>query len=89
VSFPRWSAGLSLTLVGERADSDFVGLGLETNPGYARLDVRLRARVVGPLEAYLIADNLLDEAYQDALGFPALGRAVRLGLRLGVGGGRP
>jgi vitamin B12 transporter len=28
VSFPRWSAGATLVHVGERADSDFVGLGL-------------------------------------------------------------
>jgi vitamin B12 transporter len=89
LSFPRWSAGVTLVLVGERADSDFAGLGLMTNPGYARLDARLRVRLLGPLEAFVIGDNLLDEAYQEALGFPALGRAVRGGLRLGLGGGRP
>ena len=85
--FPRWSAGASLALVGERADSDFVGLGLVTNPGYARLDARLRVRIFGPLEAYVVGDNLLDEVYQEALGYPALGRAVRGGLRLRLGGG--
>jgi vitamin B12 transporter len=62
LSFRRWSAGATLALVGERADSDFVGLGLMTNPGYARLDARLRVRLLGPLEAYLIGDNLLDKA---------------------------
>ena len=89
LSFPRWSAGVTLALVGERSDSDFVGLGLMTNPGYARLDARLRVRLLGPLEAYVIGDNLLDEEYQEALGYPALGRAVRGGLRLRLGGGRP
>jgi vitamin B12 transporter len=87
LSFPRWSAGVTLALVGERADSDFVGLGLMTNPGYARLDARLRVRLVGALEAFVIGDNLLDEEYQEALGYPALGRAVRGGLRLRLGGG--
>jgi len=87
LAFPRWSAGVTLTLVGERADSDFVGLGLPTNPGYARLDARLRVRLLGPLEAYVVGDNLLDEVYQEALGYPALGRAVRGGLRLRLGGG--
>jgi outer membrane cobalamin receptor len=87
VSFPRWSGGVTLALVGERADSDFVGLGLVTNPGYARLDARLRVLLAGPLEAYVVADNLLDEDYQEALGYPALGRAVRGGLRLRLGGG--
>ena len=89
LSFPRWSAGVTLALVGERADSDFAGLGLMTNPGYARLDARLRVRLLGPLEAYVVGDNLLDEAYMEALGYPALGRAVRGGLRLRLGGGRP
>ena len=89
LSFPRWSAGVTLALVGERADSDFVGLGLVTNPGYARLDARLRVRLVGALEAYVVGDNLTGEAYQEALGYPALGRAVRGGLRLRLGGGRP
>jgi len=87
LSFRRWSAGATLALVGERADSDFVGLGLMTNPGYARLDARLRVRLLGPLEAYVIGDNLLGEVYQEALGYPALGRAVRGGLRLRLGGG--
>jgi outer membrane receptor protein involved in Fe transport len=83
---PRWSAGAFLVHVGERADSDFVGLGLSHNPGYTRLDARLQVRVRGPLEAFLSADNLLDARYQDVLGYPALGRAVRGGLRLALGG---
>jgi len=90
----RLSAGLTLVYVGARADSDFVGLGLANdpsfrNPSYTRLDARVRVRVVGALEAYLVADNLTDEQYQEALGYPALGRSVRGGLRLRAGGGRP
>jgi len=87
LSFPRWSAGVTLARVGERADSDFVGLGLVSNPAYTRLDARLRVRVAGPLEAFVVGDNLLDEEYHEALGYPALGRAVRGGLRLRLGGG--
>ena len=89
LTFPRWSAGATLVLVGERADSDFAAIGLTSNPGYARLDARLRVRLVGALEAFVVADNLLDEKYQEALGYPALGRSIRGGLRLRVGGGRP
>jgi len=88
---PRWSAGLTLVYVGERADSDFVGLGLASdpsyrNPSYTRLDARLRVRIVAALEAFVVADNLFDAEYQEALGYPALGRSVRGGLRLRVGG---
>jgi len=91
---PRWSAGLTLVYVGERADSDFVGLGFASdpsyrNPSYTRLDARLRVRIVAALEAFVVAENLFDAEYQEALGYPALGRSVRGGLRLRVGGARP
>jgi vitamin B12 transporter len=87
LSFPHWSGGATLVRVGQRADSDFVGLGLTRNPAYTRLDARLRVRVAGPLEAFLVGENLLDARYQDVLGYPALGRSVRGGLRLALGGG--
>jgi outer membrane cobalamin receptor len=87
LSLARWSAGLTLVHVGERADSDFVGLGLTTNPAYTRLDARLRLRLAGALEAFLVGEDLTDAEYQEALGYPALGRSLRGGLRLRVGGG--
>jgi vitamin B12 transporter len=87
LSFPRWNAGATVVRVGERADSDFVGLGLTTNPAYTRLDARLRLRIAGPVEAFLVGENLLDALYQETLGYPALGRSVRGGLRVRVGGG--
>jgi vitamin B12 transporter len=86
LSFPRWSAGLTLVRVGARADSDFVGLGLTFNPGYTRLDARVRVRLVGSLEAWLIGENLTDATYQEALGYPGLPRSVRGGLGFTVGG---
>jgi len=86
VSFPRWRAGATLARVGERADSDFVGLGLTRAAPYTRLDARLRARVAGSVEAFVVVENLLDAEYQEVLGYPALGRSVRGGLRLAVGG---
>jgi vitamin B12 transporter len=86
LSFSRWSAGATLVHVGERADSDFVGLGLTRADPYTRLDARLRARVAGPAEVFVVAENLLDAEYQEVLGYPALGRSVRGGLRLAVGG---
>jgi vitamin B12 transporter len=86
LSFPRWSAGATLVRVGERADSDFVGLGLTTNPAYTRLDARVRVHVAGQVEAFVAGENLTDEEYQEALGYPALGRSLRGGLRLRVGG---
>ena len=78
----RFSASATVFLVGRRADSDFLGMGLEENSGYARLDARVRARVGRGLEVFLAAENLLDRKYMEVLGYPALGRSVRMGLRL-------
>ncbi|PYQ46428.1 MAG: hypothetical protein DMF78_26395 [Acidobacteria bacterium] len=85
----RASGGATLVLVGRRADSDFLGLGLTSNAGYARLDLRGRLRLAPRLEAVVIAENALDERYQDVLGYPAPGRALRAGLRFRDGGKRP
>ena len=86
LSFPRWSAGATLVRVGERADSDFVGLGLTRSSAYTRLDARLRLRVAGPVEAFVAGENLTGATYQEVLGYPALGRSVRGGMRLVIGG---
>jgi vitamin B12 transporter len=84
----RLNAGVTLVLVGRRADSDFSGIGLRENEGYARLDARARARLFGGLEAFVAAENLLDREYQEVLGYPALGRSVRGGLRFRAGAPR-
>ena len=39
-----------------------------------------------PLEAFVVAENLLDARYEAVVGYPALGRLVRGGLRLSLGG---
>ena len=81
----RASAGGTLVLVGRRADSDFLNLGLEENEGYARLDLRARVRIVDRLEGLIVAENVLDRQYQEVLGYPSLGRSVRAGLRFRSG----
>jgi vitamin B12 transporter len=81
----RIGGGATLVLVGSRVDSDFLGLGLRRNPGYARLDTRAQARVAGGVEVFAAAENLLDREYMEVLGYPALGRALRAGIRLRTG----
>lgn len=86
----RWTAGrvslgATLVAVGDRADSDFATLGLQANEGYTRIDARARVRIVRGLEAFVVAENLADREYQEALGYPALGRALRGGLRFRTG----
>ena len=66
---------------GVRTDSDFLGLGYTSNPGYARFDIATHYDIGHGLTFYARAANLFDKQYQDALGYPALGRDFRAGLR--------
>jgi vitamin B12 transporter len=66
---------------GVRTDSDFLQLGLTRNPGYARFDVAGHYEVGHGVLLYARAQNLFDKQYQDALGYPALGRDARVGVR--------
>ena len=81
----RVSAGATLVLVGRRADSDFVGLGLDENEGYTRLDAQVHVQVARGLKAFVVGENVLDRQYMEVLGYPALGRSVRAGLRFRSG----
>jgi outer membrane cobalamin receptor len=84
----RFGVGGTLVVVGRRADSDFAGLGLTENDGYTRVDGRARLRLGRGFEAFVVAENLFDREYQEALGYPALGRSVRAGLRFRTGAGK-
>ena len=82
----RFHGNLAATFVGRRTDSDFLGLGYTSNPGYMRAD--LAASYVLSTHASVIGHvtNLFNKDYQDALGYPALGRAAYIGMRFRLGG---
>src|SRR5260370_472586 len=61
---------------------------LAANGGYSRVDAQMRMRITRLLEAFVVGENVFDERYQEVLGYPALGRSVRAGLRLRTGGRR-
>jgi vitamin B12 transporter len=74
---------------GERTDSDFLFLGLPPRtPGYARFDLSTSYVFGRGVSAYVRAQNIFDKQYQDALGYPALGREVRVGMNYRFGGKR-
>ena len=81
----RVLVGATLVYVGSRADSDFLGIGLTENSAYTRLDARLRVRLGAGFEAFLVGENLLDRRYQEVLGYPALSRSIRGGVRFASG----
>ncbi|MBM70463.1 MAG: TonB-dependent receptor [Haliea sp.] len=85
---PRWRTGFNLEWNGEvPAASLHTGQTVvSTLDDYQRLDWRVHWRARPALSAELAIDNLLDERYQTAVGFPAAGRTVRVALvwRLGA-----
>ena len=69
--------------LGSYVDSDFASLQppLVVNPGYTTWDARLSFKLLSQLSATAAIDNLADADYMEPLGYPALGRAVRIGLK--------
>ena len=86
VNLRRVNFNLAGYFSGVRTDSDFDGLGITRNPGYARFDMATSYDFRKGLFLYARVSNLFDKQYQDAIGFPALGRDYRLGLKYRIGG---
>jgi outer membrane cobalamin receptor len=72
--------------VGRRTDSDFLGLGLTSNPSYVRWDLSNSIELGHGLSTVAHFENLFDRHYQEAIGYPALGYNYRLGLKYVWGG---
>ncbi|MCG6956771.1 MAG: TonB-dependent receptor [Gemmatimonadetes bacterium] len=98
----RLGRGVSISgmvsVVGAREDRDFTSYPATrvTLPAYTLLDLEAsgtlhRGQGRQPdVTIDLRGDNLLDRSYQEVLGYPAPGRAIYLGLRVGLGSeGRP
>jgi vitamin B12 transporter len=79
-SFRQFNFTLAGYFSGVRTDSDFLFLGVTHNPGYARFDIASSYNFGRGISLYARATNLFDKQYQDAIGFPALGRDVRVGM---------
>jgi outer membrane cobalamin receptor len=79
----RASLDLIGSFVGRRVDSDFSSLvpPMVENDGYALWAVRGSVQLTHAIAATFALDNLTDSAKMDPLGYPMLGRAVRVGIR--------
>jgi vitamin B12 transporter len=73
------------TFVGRFVDSDFASFTppILQNPGWTTWDARAAWRATPRLTALLAVDNLTSRDYQQPLGYLALRRAVRGGVRVG------
>jgi len=78
----RWSFLTGGRFVGERQDDDFT-FGSTRNPGYQSVFASASFQITKHFAPLLRLDNLLNESYQEALGYPALSRTIIGGLRIG------
>jgi len=79
----RLNVSSTTRFVGRRVDSDFQfpSLGITSNPGYAKWDLAASLRSTHRLTYFAAFENLTNDRYEEVLGYPALGRSVRAGLR--------
>jgi vitamin B12 transporter len=82
----RWSANLSGSFVGSRADSDFYGFGINHAPGYVLVAPSGWYAINPHLSTYVTISNALDRRYNEVVGYPGLPVNFRAGLRFRFGG---
>jgi outer membrane cobalamin receptor len=85
-NFHRMNWNLAGYYVGRRTDSDYLGLGITSNPSYVRWDLGTSYHFTRKISALARVENLFDRRYQDAVGYPALGLNWRLGMKYVWGG---
>jgi outer membrane cobalamin receptor len=72
---------LNTQIVGEREGSS-VPTGARTLSGYERVDLAVSHDINALATLFATVDNVLDEEYQEAVGFPSAGVQIRLGATL-------
>ncbi|MCD4748824.1 MAG: TonB-dependent receptor [Thermoanaerobaculales bacterium] len=78
-----WLRGdIALIYVGDRDDVDPITYGTSTADSFFTASMSLALKVWDNAEVTLRATNLLDQEYEEVLGYPAPGRRVLGGLRL-------
>lgn len=76
----RGTFAATLLRVGKRADSDFLGIGLEENPAFTRLDLRAAVHVSAQVRLLAALENAGNVDYQEVLGFAGLPRRFRISI---------
>ncbi len=76
----RWSFLVGGRFVGERQDADFT-FGVTRNPGYQNVYASASYQATKHMTPVLRVENLLNERYEEVLGYQALSRSIVGGLR--------
>ncbi len=77
----RVSLALGAVFVGSRVDTDFNFPTITSNEGYAAWNASGEVRIAARTAGFVTIDNLAGREYMEPLGYPALGRTVRVGIR--------
>ncbi|MEW6131263.1 MAG: TonB-dependent receptor [Acidobacteriota bacterium] len=91
----RFDLSFDGAIVGKRRDLDpisgarFLASGLPIfNDGYVKLNLAGSYKINNRLTAFLRIENLLNQKYEEILGYPANKLNFRAGMRLRIGGGK-
>jgi vitamin B12 transporter len=77
----RWSLVVGGSFVGERQDAEFT-FGITRNPGYENIYASASYDLAKHFTPTLRIDNLLNERYEEVLGYQALSRGILGGVRI-------
>jgi len=78
----RWSFIAGARFVGDRQDPDFVFYTINRNPGYENVYAGGAFDLTKHVTPVIRLDNLLNERYEEVLGYTALSRSIIGGLRI-------
>jgi outer membrane receptor protein involved in Fe transport len=67
--------------IGSRVDTDFHFPTVASNVAYAAWNASGEFRFARRTAGFITIDNLANREYMEPLGYPALGRTVRVGVR--------
>ena len=70
--------------IGERFDSS-IPTGQQTLPSYSRLDLAFTWNFRNAVRLNLAIDNVADSSYEEAIGFAAVGRRIRVSIQKNLG----
>jgi vitamin B12 transporter len=84
--FLRMNWNLAGYYVGRRTDSDFLGMNITSTPAYVRWDLSNSINLGHGFSTLAHVENLFNNHYQEAVGYPALRLNFRVGIRYALGG---
>lgn len=84
--FLRMNWNLAGYYTGRRTDSDFLGLGITSTPAWVRWDLSNSIDLGHGLSTQAHVENLFNNHYQEAVGYPALRLNFLVGIRYVLGG---